>query len=203
MSQSCGRHTAAVAAACSGSWSASQRSLLAVIAATGTTPMRFAHSAAPPSSTTSSAAALSERVSFHSNASRTTSPDSFRHTMPCCWAPTDTAATSSKPPALSMAVCRAAHHSCGSTSVPSGCGAVPDRAISPLSASHTSTLQDCVEESTPATRVTSAKLPRYRAMSSDVPGSRYWYAKTRDHPEHHARRIDRDARRLVRPAAPR
>ncbi len=47
VSQSCGRHTAAVAAACSGSWSASQRSLLAVIAATGTTPMRFAHSAAP------------------------------------------------------------------------------------------------------------------------------------------------------------
>ena len=47
VSQSCGRHTAAVASACAGSWSASHRSLVAVIAATGTTPIRFAHSPAP------------------------------------------------------------------------------------------------------------------------------------------------------------
>ena len=68
---------------------------------------------------------------------------------PCCWAPTERAATSSSPPALSIAACSAAHHSCGSTSVPSGCGDVPERTISPVSASHTRTLHDCVDESTP------------------------------------------------------
>ena len=40
VSQSCGRHTAAVRAAFSGSWVASQRSFVAVIDATGTCPSR-------------------------------------------------------------------------------------------------------------------------------------------------------------------
>ena len=52
VSQSWGRQTAAVASAWSGSWSASHRSLVAVNDATGTTPVRRAHSAAPPSSAT-------------------------------------------------------------------------------------------------------------------------------------------------------
>jgi hypothetical protein len=83
VSQSCGRHTAAVAAALSFSWSASQRSLVTVNEATGTLPTASAHSCAP-SSATRSAAAPAERVSFQSNAGRTTAPASSRHTMPCC-----------------------------------------------------------------------------------------------------------------------
>jgi hypothetical protein len=35
-----------------------------------------------------------------------------------------------------------------------GCDADPERMIAPVSASHTTTLQDCVDESTPATSVT-------------------------------------------------
>ena len=57
--------------------------------------------------------------------------------MPCCWAPTETAATSSRPPAAAAASLSAVHHAAGSTSVPSGCVAEPDRTISPVSASRT------------------------------------------------------------------
>ena len=41
----------------------------------------------------------------------------------------------------------------GSTDVPFGCLACPNRTSSPVSASVTRTLQDCVDVSTPATRV--------------------------------------------------
>ena len=43
-----------------------------------------------------------------------------------------------------------------SISVPSGCFAEPCRTSAPVSASRTTTLHDCVEESTPASSVTSA-----------------------------------------------
>src|SRR5690606_39796426 len=155
VSQSCGRQTVAVAAAWSGSCRASQRSLVMVNEATGTRPTASAHASAPPgSSLTRSAAAPADRVSFHSSAGRTTSPRSSRQTMPCCWPPTEIAATSSIPPASASADCSAAHHASGCTSVPSGWAARPERTSAPVSASRITTLQDWVDESTPATSVT-------------------------------------------------
>ena len=44
--------------------------------------------------------------------------------------------------------------------MPSGCGDDADRTISPVSASQTTTLQDWVDESIPATSATPAKLLR-------------------------------------------
>src|SRR4051812_15882690 len=58
-----------------------------------------------------------------------------------------------------VAVWNASHHAAGSTSVPSGCGARPVRTISPVSASHTTTLVDWVDESTPATSSAVIGLP--------------------------------------------
>ena len=57
-----------------------------------------------------------------------------------------------RPPAASAA-CNASHQPAGSTSVPGGCGARPDRTCSPVVASRMTTVQDCVDESTPATRL--------------------------------------------------
>ena len=62
----------------------------------------------------------------------------------------------------STASCRASHHRRGSTSVPGGvCGSsLPDeRAGVPMS--HTTTLHDCVDESTPATRATVKRAPEH------------------------------------------
>ncbi len=161
VSQSCGRQTAAVARARSGSWRASQRSFVTVNAARGTLPTASAQDRAPatpgPSSSTSASASAAERVSFHRSAGRTTWALSSRQTIPCCWAPTDTAATSSSPPAAAAAFPSADHHASGSTSVPSGCGARPSRTSLPSVASRTTTLQDWVDESIPATRVTGAR----------------------------------------------
>src|SRR3569833_1717893 len=53
----------------------------------------------------------------------------------------------------------ASHQAAGSTSVPSGCGARPVRTSSPVSASHTTTLVDWVDESTPATSSAVIGLP--------------------------------------------
>src|SRR5664280_583267 len=152
--RSWGRHTAAVRAACSGPCSASQRSLVTVNDARGTEPTASAQARGPPNSATSSAAAPAERVSFHSRAGRTTSPCSSRHTMPCCCAPTATATTSAIPPASASAV----HQLAGSTSVPSGCSPRPWRSSAPVSASRMTTLQNCVEESIPATSAIAVHL---------------------------------------------
>ena len=103
VNQSCGRHTAAVPAAAAGSCSASQRNFVTVNDATGTMPTACAHAAPPPNSLIRSRAAPADRVSCHSNAGRTTRPVSSRHTIPCCCAPTATAATSRSPPAPSSA----------------------------------------------------------------------------------------------------
>src|SRR3954452_9883568 len=149
--------SAASGAALSILCSASQRSLVTVNEATGTSPTASAQACPPPSSAMRSVAACAERVSFHSSAGRTTSPSSSRQTIPCCCPPTATAATSARPPASSIAVRNAVAQAAGSTSVPSGCGARPSRTRAPLSASRTTTLHDWVEESTPATRVMSAR----------------------------------------------
>ena len=102
---------------------------------------------------------------------RTTSPCSSSSTMPCCWPPTATAETPSRrPPPL--ASCQAAHQWRGSTSVPSGCDARPVRTTSPVSASQTTTLQDWVEVSTPATSGRSGMsvtLPAFGPGRAGVP----------------------------------
>ena len=74
VSQSCGSSTWLTRAACSGSCSASQRSLVTVNDIVGTDPVRAAHSAGPPNSATSAAACGADFTSFHSIAGRTTSP---------------------------------------------------------------------------------------------------------------------------------
>ena len=46
--------------------------------------------------------------------------------MPCCWPPTASADTSSRPPACSAASWNALHQYEGSTDVPFGCLALPE-----------------------------------------------------------------------------
>ena len=163
VSQSWGRTQRTARARCSGSCVATQRSLLTVVAATGTTPVASAQ-AWPPSSSTRSVAACAERVSFHSSAGRTTSSCSSSRTMPCCWPPTETAATpSSSPPEVASS--QADHQWRGSTSVPSGCAARPLRTTAPVCASRTTTLHDWVEVSTPATSGRSVMRPPRRAAT--------------------------------------
>ena len=118
--------------------------------------MASAHQASPDDSPARSAiksrAAPALLVSFHSRAGRITSPRSSSTTKPCCWPPTLSARTSSSPPDAATASFNASHQARGSTSVPSGCGARPSRTTSPDTGSHTTTLHDCVDESTPATK---------------------------------------------------
>ena len=151
VSQSCGSMTRAVLAAASGSCSASQRSLVTVNDAVGTLPVWLAHCSGPPSSEISARACGAERTSFHSRAGLITCPASSTTTMPCCWAATPTASARSSSP--SPAVANACHHSSGSHSVPSGCGAVACPTTVPSSARQSITLVDCVDESTPATSI--------------------------------------------------
>ncbi len=153
MSQSCGRQTAAVRLALSGSCSASHRSFETVNAAKGTLPTACAHASAPNSDTSASASGA-DLVSFHKSAGRMTFASSSRQIMPCCCAAIEIEAIPSRPPASASAVCRAFHQLSGSTSVESGCWAHPLRTRSPVAASRTTTLHDCVDESTPATSVT-------------------------------------------------
>ena len=68
VSQSCGSITCAVLAAASGSFSASQRSLVTVNEAVGTLPVCCAHHPGPPISAISAAACGAERTSFQSRA---------------------------------------------------------------------------------------------------------------------------------------
>ena len=98
----------------------------------------------------SSSAAWSDLVSFHNKAFRITFPSESRATIPCCWPPIEMASILYLPTS-SRALSRARCHSCGSTSVPSGCGREVDAINSPESASRNTTLTDWVDESTPAT----------------------------------------------------
>ena len=148
--QSWGSATPATFAALSFSVSASQRNFVAVKEATSTEPTCFAISIGPPISEFKSSAAAADRVSFQSRASRITSPFSSKATMPCCCPPIEIASTSASPPASLIAVSSALIQSAGFTSVPSGWIARPSRNNSPEAASRITTLQDCVEESTPA-----------------------------------------------------
>ena len=95
-------------------------------------------------------------------------PASSRQTMPCCWPPTATAATSSSPPAAPTAV-SSARHQAGGVDL----GAVGVAARGPRGPRRrcrrrrTTTLQDCVEESTPATRrATGQPRTPYRCSSA-------------------------------------
>ena len=164
VSQSWGRSTFANRAQCSGSLRCSHDSLVIVNAATGTLPQASAHAAAPPGSCFSSQPASgADSVSFQSLAGRTTSPAASSTTMPCCWPPTAIAATAGEP-ASAHAASKADHQAPGSCSlrggVVGGCGARPTATTVPVSASRTSTLVDCVELSTPATRGTAGSGSR-------------------------------------------
>ena len=140
VSQSCGSITRAVLAAASGSCSASQRSLVTVNEAVGTLPVSRAQCPGPPISAISAAACGAERTSFQSRAGLITWPASSTTTMPCCCAATPMA--SARPSSPSPALARACHHSSGSHSVPSGCGAAACPTIAPSSAWQSSTLVD-------------------------------------------------------------
>ena len=153
VSQSCGSSTAAVRAAFSGSARASQRSLVTVNDAGGTEPTWSAQACGPPSSATRSIASGPERLSFHSSASRTSAPSSSKVTMPCCWPPTAIASTPSSRPGSRVASAYASAQAWALTSVPGGWAARPVRSTFPVSASQTTTEQDWVDESTPATRL--------------------------------------------------
>ena len=167
VSQSWGRTTRSTCSAWSGSHRASQRSLVTVKLATGTSPTASAQACAPPSSAMRSAASGAERTSFHSSAGRTTSPAASSATMPCCWALTASASTpSSRPP--DDAACHASHQAAGGVSVPGGCGALPSRTVAPVSASTTTTLVDCVELSTPATSVIVSPVARVPRVAGDI-----------------------------------
>src|SRR5215470_7388402 len=146
--KSCGSITRFTWAALSGSCPASQRSLVTVNEAFGTLPVRSAHHR-DPRSLTNSAAAAADRRSFQSSAGRITSAFSSRTTMPCCCPATPTAAARSS--RSSPARASASRQACGGHSVPPGCGALAWSTMVPSAASHSSTLVDCVEESTPAT----------------------------------------------------
>ena len=166
-------------------FAASQASLVIVKLATGTEPHASAHACRPPASRSISAAASgADSVSFHSLAGRMTSRRSSRTTIPCCCPPTLIAATVGDP-AWSHADSNAAHHDAGSCSERGGWvggwGDEPRPTTSPLSTSRTSTLVALVDESTPATRVTTTQrsgedscrrvtriFPR-RAIDTDLP----------------------------------
>ena len=158
---------AAIFLAFSGSFSATQATLVSVKEATGEEPTAFTQRCLPRAVTSSgspssagaapifsikAAACDAELTSFHSMASRMTLPCLSRITMPCCCPPTASADTSSRPPACCAASWNASHQYEGLMDVPFGCLACPKRMSSPVSAFVTRTLQDCVEVSTPATK---------------------------------------------------
>src|SRR5699024_7412226 len=146
-----GSSTLAARSAFCGSSSRTQRSLEAVKEATIRLPISSTLASAPPISSMSASACGADRVSFHSSASRTTSPRVSSSTMPCCWPPTATAsARSSRGPAASSA---AASQARGSTSVPSGCAARRSSRTSPGAASTRSDLVAWVEASMASTGV--------------------------------------------------
>ena len=74
VTQSWGSITPLARSATSGSFSATQRSLVTVKLATGTSPVASAQACGPPSSSMRAVACGAERLSFHSRASRTGSP---------------------------------------------------------------------------------------------------------------------------------
>ena len=136
VSQSCGRHTAAVASALRGL-------VVGQPAQLGRGDRRDGHHADPVRPFAGATEFVDQAprprrwIECRSTATHLAPrcPAESRQTMPCCWAPTETAATSSRPPAAVDGVSRAAHHAAGSTSVPPGCGAEPERTVSPVSAS--------------------------------------------------------------------
>ena len=147
-------------------------------------PSRRPRPAAPNSSTRSSAA-CADRVSFHSSASRTTSPcsSSSDHAVLLT---TDGDRGDAVEEAVAVASCEARHQWRGWTSVPSGWEARPVRTTSPVSASQTRTLQDWVERVDPGDEgpVGSCVLRRHQASSQvmttfpDAPAAATAYASS-------------------------
>ena len=138
---------------CAGSARASQRSFVTVKLATGTEPTASAQRRGPPSSATRSAAARRGRVSFHSSAGRTTSPVVVQAHHAVLLAADADRGDAVEQPAGGRLRERVPTTAAGSTSVASGCAARPSRTTAPVSASHTTTFVDWVDESTPATSV--------------------------------------------------
>ena len=119
----------------------------------------------PPNWPSSQAASGADSVSFHNLAGCTAWSAESSATMPCCWPPMLTAATSPDPvrsrscePAAAQAISNAVHHDCGSCSLHGGvtvaCGEERGATMSPVVRSRISTLVDWVDESTPATKGT-------------------------------------------------
>ena len=130
VSQSWGSTQVRARARLSGSWSAIQRSLLTVVAATGTRPVgvgpglrrrarRPGRRRPAPSGCRSTAARR-----------RTTSPCSSSSTMPCCWPPTATRGDAVEDAVAARLPPGRPTSGAGSTSVPSGCEA-PARCARP------------------------------------------------------------------------
>ena len=148
VSQSCGRHTAAVRPALAGSSSASQRSLVTVNEATARL-RRLAPALGAQLGDEVGRGAVGPGV-VPQQGRPDDLPVSSRQTMPCCCAPTEMAATSTRPPACpeprpALTTTPRDRPRCR----PDGRHARPNNA--PVSASRTTTLQDWVDESTPAT----------------------------------------------------
>ncbi len=119
-------------------------------------------------------------MSFHSFAGRITAPLASTGTSPWAWASTETAATSagSFPPSAVRMACRIAiwnadHQSCGCCSltggVVAGCGLVPTAIDSPLSIALKTTVQDWVDESTPATTFTDGSRAQLDRAAGTAP----------------------------------
>ena len=156
VSQSCGRQTAAVRRAASGSCSASQRSLVTVNDATGTLPTASAHAPGRPARRPGRRPPGPSGCRSTAAPAVTTAPDSSRQTMPCCWPPTLSAATSSSPPRLRDRLLQ--RRPPGLRDRPRcrpDAAARPWRTSAPVSASRITTLQLWVDESTPATQASS------------------------------------------------
>ena len=156
MSQSCGRRTARVAAASSGSVRRSQAQRVTVKEGTGTTPRRSAQASAP-SQSRRAAASGAERVSFHSTAGRSGAPSAPLTTSPCCCPATEIAPTSPARPVSASAARSASHQTSGSVSrappLPvTSWSARPAATTLPSCGSAIRTFVAWVEQSTPATR---------------------------------------------------
>jgi hypothetical protein len=130
-----------------------------VNAGVSTEPTRAAQPSGPPRAATRAAASGPERVSFQRIAGRRGRRSEPRTTRPCCWAPTETAASSPARPVAARAAARASAQIPGSVSLAppepvTVWGALAVATTWPPSASTTTTLVDWVELSTPATRLT-------------------------------------------------
>ena len=165
VSQSCGSSTLAARGGAVRLVAASQRSLVTVKLATGTSPMRVG-----PRLRRRPARRSGRRPPPPSGCRSTAAPGApprrRRRAAPCRAAgpPTAIAATPSSSPGAGLA--RTPSHQCaGSTSVPSGCGGAAARARpAGVGVARPAPCVDWVDESTPATRVMRESCPPQRGV---------------------------------------